>query len=82
MEFVNVTYPVPKESKEVFDAVSAIIAHFKAGKSVTEAAILLPAVLTAVDKVQEVDDEVAANYDAVAAYGAYSILGALKAPKA
>jgi len=83
VETVNYSLQVPKESKEVVDAVAAIIEHFKAGKSITEAAALLPGVMTAVDNVGKVGEEVKSVYnDEAAAYCVHKVFGALKGPEA
>jgi hypothetical protein len=57
MDTVNVNLVVPKESKEVVDAVHAILDHFVQGKSLAEAALLLPSVMVAVDGMNKLGDE-------------------------
>jgi hypothetical protein len=82
VEVVQYSMSVPKESKEVVDAVSAIVEHFKAGKSVVEAAALLPAVMVAVDGVQKLGEEAKSAYnDEAAAYCVHKVFGALKGPE-
>lgn len=79
VEKVSYTMEVPKETKELFDAVGGIIEHFKAGKSVTEAMVLLPAVMEAVDGINKVGEEAKSEYlDEGAAYGVHKIIGALR----
>ena len=79
VETVNYTMEVPKESKELMDALSAIIGHFKSGKSVTEAAALLPDVLQAVDGIDKLDDEAKTEHlDEAVGYGVHKIMGALR----
>lgn len=83
VETVNYSMQVPKESKEVVDAVAAIVEHFKAGKSVIEAAALLPAVMVAVDGVNKLGEEVKSAYnDEAAAYCVHKVFGALKGEEA
>lgn len=62
MELVQVSMDVPKEAKEVVDAMSAVIAHFVAKKSLAEAAALLPALLKAAEGVGNVAAEVKSQY--------------------
>jgi hypothetical protein len=72
------TIQVPKESKEVIDAVAAIVAHFKAGKPIAEAAALLPAVMVAVGDYDKIPEELKSEYkDEVAGYTVHKVLGAL-----
>jgi hypothetical protein len=79
METVGYTMEVPKETKEVFDALEGLILHFKAKKSVTEAAALLPSVLAAVDKIDQLDDEAKTDkLDESVGYGIHKIMGALR----
>lgn len=83
MESVQVTFQVPKESKEVIDSAMAIVSHFKAGKSLAEAAALLPAVMTAVDGVNKIGEEVKSHLnDELAGYAVTAVFGALKGPEA
>lgn len=80
MESVNVSIAVPKEGKEIIDAVSGIVEHFKLGKPIAEAAALLPAVMQAVDGYNKVGEEIASEQnDELAGYAVHKILGALKA---
>lgn len=62
MELVSVSMEVPKEAKEVVDAMSALISHFVAKKSLAEAAALLPALLKAAEGVGNVAEEVKSQY--------------------
>ena len=83
METVDYTLKVPKECKEVVDALSAIVAHFKSGKGVSEAALLLPELLNAVAGVDQVLDEVKSDgKDELAAYLVHKVWTALEAPPA
>jgi len=79
MESVKVEIEVPKEGKEVVDAVSAVIAHFMGGKSLAEAAALLPVVMQAVDGYDKVSEGLKGDgSDDLAGYAVYKVLGALK----
>lgn len=56
---VPVQLNVPKESKEVVDALKALVAEIKAKKPIGEiVASALPKVITAVDGFDQVDDEI------------------------
>ena len=78
MELVQVSMDVPKEAKEVVDAMSAVIAHFAAKKSLADAAALLPALLKAAEGIGNVADEVKSQYkDELSAYLLKSVWGAL-----
>jgi cell division protein ZapA (FtsZ GTPase activity inhibitor) len=80
MKTVTVTTEVPKEMKEVADAVIGLVADIKSKKSVTEiAAAALPRVVTAVDGFEHLGTE-AKSEQAVDAY-AYLMAGILKALK-
>lgn len=79
METVEVTVRVPKEGKEIVDAAVAIIAHFRAGKSLAEAAALLPSVMQAVDGWDKLGAEISsAQNDELAGYTVQKIIAALK----
>jgi len=59
MQTVQVTREIPKESKEVVDAITALIADIKAKKSIAEiSGDMLPKVVAAVDGFDQLDDEV------------------------
>jgi len=80
MSKVSVTLQVPKESKEVIDALIAVLGHFKAKKPLAEAAALLPAVMIAVDGVDKLADEVKSDgLDEIAGYATCKIIEALRA---
>ena len=81
VETVNVSLAVPKESKEVVDALAGIVEHFKAGKPIAEAAALLPQVMVAVDGYDKIAAEVGSEYnDELAGYLVKRVLSALKTP--
>lgn len=61
MELVPVTMEVPKESKEVVDAVVKIADHILQKKPLAEIADLIPPALKAVDGFDQVDDEFKTN---------------------
>jgi hypothetical protein len=78
MEKVTVSMEVPKEGKEVVDALAAIVAHFKSGKGVNEAAVLLPGVMSAVDGVGKVAEELKSDgKDELAGYLVHKVMAAL-----
>lgn len=79
MQTVTVSFQVGKESKEVVDAVSSIVEHFVAGKSVDQALALLPAVMQAVDGYQKIAEEVKSQVaDETAGYLVHKVLGVLR----
>ena len=79
VQTVNVTMAVPVEGKQVIDSVSAIIEHFRAGKSLVEAASLLPSVMLAVENVGAIGEEVESIYnDELAGYTIQKVFSALK----
>lgn len=85
VETVSYTMEVPKEGKEVWDAASALVAHFVNGGDLATAATLLPAVMTAADGAGKVMEELKSQYkDELAAYGVHKMWDALekKAPAA
>jgi len=80
MELVQVSMMVPKEGKEVVDSVAAILEHFVLGKSLADAAALLPGVMAAVDKVGDIGEELKSkNNDELTAYLVQKVFSALKA---
>jgi len=83
METVKYCMEVPKESKEMVDAVAAIMAHFVSGKSIAEAALLLPTVMDAVNGYDKVPGEMKSQYnDEAAGYLVHKMWDALKKPAA
>jgi len=79
VETVNVSIAVPKEGKEIIDAVAGIVAHFKGGKPLAEAVALLPAVMQAVDGYDKVGEEFKSEQsDELAGYAVHKLLAALK----
>ena len=81
MAVVTVPYQmdVPKEGKEIVDSVAAIVEHFKAGKSLADAAVLLPGVMQAVDGYDKLGEEAGSKYaDEMAGYLVHKVIGALR----
>lgn len=79
VQTVNVTYAVPKETKEVIDSLAAIVKHFKSGKPLADAAVLLPGVMQAVDGYDKIGEELGSEYsDEAAGYVVKEVFGALK----
>ena len=69
MDLVKVEIEVPKEAKEVVDALAGVAEHFLSGKGLDEAAALLPSLLAAVEGVQDVLPALKSEYkDELAAY--------------
>ena len=69
-----------KEAGDIMDLSVAVIAHFKAGKSVSDAAELLDELMVAIAGSDQIDDEWEANREAVfnaVALGSVKIAGAL-----
>jgi len=82
METVDYTLKVPKEGKEILDAALALVAHFRAGKGLSEAVALLEPVKEAVDGASGVVEELKSEYkDELAAYGVHKLWEALDPPK-
>jgi hypothetical protein len=80
VQTVDYSMKVPKEGKELCDALASVVSHFKAKKSIAEAASLLPNVMSAVDGVSNVVDEIKSDYnDELVAYMVHTMWTALKA---
>lgn len=70
---------VPKEGKELIDAVASLISHFVNKKSLAEAGALLPELLKAVDGFGLVAEEIKSQYkDELAAYSLEKIWESLE----
>lgn len=80
VQTVSVSLSVPKESKEVFDFFSKLVGDIRAKKPVAEIATgSLGELVKAVEGYDQLDDEVKSEHlDDLAAYGAKSLVGALK----
>lgn len=79
MEKVAVTLQVGKESKEVADCMSGILADVKAGKGVAEiAAGNLTKLFAAVEGFDKLDDEFKDDKAAVAAYLVHELMKSLE----
>ena len=77
VETIDYTMPVPKEGKELFDALGALIAHFKKGGTLANApfGVVIPAI-EGFDKILE---EAKSQYkDELSAYGMHTIWQALE----
>lgn len=82
MDLVKVELQVPKEAKEIVDALAAIAEHFLSGHGIAEAAALLPALLSAAQGAQDVIPAIKSEYkDELAAYLVKRILGTLEVKK-
>jgi len=78
METVNVTLPVPKETKEVIDALAAIYDFVKEKKPLTQIGELFDELSAAVSGVDQVADEMGSEYrDEAAGYLVHKLLGKL-----
>ena len=79
MAKVDVVLSVPKEGKEMVDAIAAITAHFIQGKSLGEAALLLPEIARAVEGGKDVVEEVKGDgLDELSGYFVHKIIEALR----
>lgn len=79
VEVVHVQLPVPKESKEIVDALSGLVEHFKNGGDLAGATAKLPQVMAAVDGWDKVGEEMKSEFnDEAAAYMLHKIMAALK----
>lgn len=69
IDTVKVEYDVPKEGKEMVDAVHALVKHFLDKKPIAEITLLLPLVMAAVDGYDKIGAEVDSEQrDELAAY--------------
>lgn len=81
VESVAVQLDVPKESKEVVDAVTGLVSHFVKGGDLSGAAAFLPAVMAAVDGYEKLADELGSELKhESAAYAAWKLWEALEKP--
>jgi len=79
VETVDVKMSVPKESKEVVDAVSGLISHFANGGDLAGAAAYLPAVMAGVDGWEKLGGELESKYqDEAGGYLVWKLWGSLK----
>jgi len=79
METVSYTMEVPKESKELTDAVAGLLKHFVNGGDLGGAASYLPAVMTAVSGVDKVPAEMrSSGKDEAVAYLVHKVWDALE----
>ena len=62
-----------KETGEVLVLVKKVVKHFKEGGDIAGATALLPDLMTAVQGVDQIDDEAAANLEAVIATASYHV---------
>lgn len=78
MESVQVALNVPKESKEVLDAVLGLWKELKAKKPLAEvASSSLPALMTAVDGYEKLGAEVKEGKEELAAYAVKELMSLL-----
>jgi len=79
MQKVTVQMEVPKESKEVIDALVVLVSEIKAKKSVSEiVAGALPKVISAVDGFDQLGEEVKSDgKDELAGYTVQQLLSSL-----
>lgn len=82
IQTVNVTMAVPKESKEVVDAVVGLIRHFKQGGDLAGATAKLPMVLAAVDGWEKLGEELKGQQlDEAVGYVSQQVIDVLREPK-
>jgi len=75
METVKVELEVPKETKEVFDALTSILDDVLAKKGATEiATAALPKLIGAVDGYEKISEELKEGKDALAAYSVAELM--------
>ena len=75
MDLVKYEMDVPKESKEVVDALIGMVEHFMNKKPLEEITLLLPSLMAAFDGYSQVDDEFKSNHrDELVAYLIHKIL--------
>jgi hypothetical protein len=78
VQHVQYQMSVPKEGKEIVDAVCGLVGHFVQGGKIEGAAAFLPAVMAAVDGYQNVGEEIASDgKDELAGYLVHKVLSAL-----
>ena len=76
METVNYTLVVPKETKEVIDALAAVYEYIKAKKPLSEIGDLFSILSAAVAGVDQLGDEMKSEYrDEAAGYLVHQLLG-------
>ena len=74
MALVKVEIEVPKESKELLDAVFVLVRHFKDGGDINGAAAFLPAILAGIEGVDKLPEELKGpNVKGLASYGVEKI---------
>lgn len=78
VDLVPVSIDVPKEGKEVIDALAAVVSHFVNGGDLPSAAALLPAVMQAVEGHDKIGDEISEAAGALGGYAAIKLLDAVK----
>lgn len=80
METVTYQMAVPKEGKEMIDAVMIMVKHFKGGGDINGAMAYLGQIAQAVDGAVKIVDEIKSEYnDELAAYMVHMLWDALKA---
>jgi len=80
---VEVKMMVPKELKEIIDAVTGLVGHFIKGGDIAGALLLVPSVMTAVDGYEKVSEELKSDgQDEAAAYMVHKVWESLKKPAA
>ena len=80
METVTYQMAVPKEGKEMIDAIMIMVKHFKSGGDINGAMAYLGQIASAVDGAGKIVDELKSDYnDELAAYLVHTLWDALKA---
>lgn len=78
VEKIEYTMELPKETKEIADAVILITQHFMEKKPIAEITALIPSVIAAVDGFDKVDDELKSEYrDELAGYLVHKLMHVL-----
>ena len=78
---VEVKMMVPKEVKEIIDAVTGLVGHFIKGGDIIGAAPLIPSLMTAVDGYEKVGEELKSDgQEEAVAYTVHKVWESLKKP--
>lgn len=82
MDRVKYEMEVPKEGKELIDALAGIAKHFMEGQPIAAAAALLPSVMSAVDGIQKLGEELDSEFkDELAGYMIHKMWAAIDVKK-
>lgn len=75
IETVNYQMAIPKESKEIVDAIVMLVKHFKEKRSIAELSQVFPQIALAFEGFQKVDAELKSEYrDELVGYLIHALL--------